>query len=54
MLARLWCRTLTSCWNLPLPPEARDGNCHPARWSALRLPRAQGTCHGFRKNRHPV
>jgi hypothetical protein len=31
-----------------------DGNRHPARWSALRLPRAQDTCHGFRKNRHPV
>jgi hypothetical protein len=34
--------------------EARDGDRASARWSALRLPRAQGTCHGFRKNRHPV
>jgi hypothetical protein len=31
-----------------------DGDRHSARWSALRQPRAQGTCHGFRKNRYPV
>jgi hypothetical protein len=31
-----------------------DGDRASARWSALRLPRAQGTCHGFRENSHPV